>query len=619
MSEIAIDIDRVSRLFKRYRTPRHRILDLLGVRIPAASYDEFWALRDITLQVRRGERVALIGRNGAGKSTLLNIVCGQLQPSSGAVSVKGRIQALMELGTGFHPDFTGRENVLASLAYQGITGRRALASLDEIFDFAELEDFIEEPVKTYSAGMYARLAFATATAVEPDILIIDEVLGAGDAYFASKSTDRMRRLTMDTGATVLFVSHDLSSVQRLCDRAIWIERGRTHMEGSTLDVSKSYYASILEQEEKRLRARTSRAVARQRGTAADAPDDISHQFRLVAADGSRLRGRHPVRRIALASENGVLVEIRPGEPMDNDSTQSAYLLTDPTCMLWGKPAELDGEIVRCVEDTGGTYAHAPICFRLEGGASQHGLKIVIEHAANATDSLAIEVLEGETYRRLGVLQPAGGKWRLEQFATSVAPQAATDATGNPTSPAAETASPSAEFAAPSRDKWETDEARFLEIQPCNPLSSRPSFLFELGQDIGFRIVVSLKVPLRVLWLAAILYDDKGGRVAFVAEKIQHDLTPGNYEFLMILRNPNIRQGEYVVSFDLLPEFDRDWRGEGRLPYLCHWDRCVFFKVEESYRGVIDLGRVYLRAAVSHRPLNDGSQAASPAAPELAEH
>ena len=265
MSDIAISIDRVARMFKRYRNPRYRVMEALGLRLPKNAYDEFWALRDISFTVRRGERVALIGRNGAGKSTLLNIVCGRLRPSSGSATVQGRIQALMELGTGFHPDFTGRENVLSSLAYQGISGARALALVDEVIDFSELDDFIDQPIKTYSAGMYARLAFSTATVFDPDVLIIDEVLGAGDAYFAAKCTERMRRLTLETGATVLFVSHDLASVERLCHRAIWIERGQIHMSGSTREVSKSYHASILEQEEARLRARTSMAVSRMRG------------------------------------------------------------------------------------------------------------------------------------------------------------------------------------------------------------------------------------------------------------------------------------------------------------------------------------------------------------------
>ncbi|MGH7062179.1 MAG: ABC transporter ATP-binding protein, partial [Stellaceae bacterium] len=201
-------------MFRRYRHPRYRVLEAFGLPLPKKAYDEFWALRGISLEVPRGESLAIIGQNGAGKSTLLNVICGGLKPSSGTVAVRGQIQALMDLGTGFHPEFTGRQNIYSALAYQGITGGQADEHFEEIVDFSELADFIDQPIKTYSSGMYARLAFSAATTIVPDILIIDEILGAGDAYFAAKCADRMRRLTKEVGATVLFVSHDMSSVQR---------------------------------------------------------------------------------------------------------------------------------------------------------------------------------------------------------------------------------------------------------------------------------------------------------------------------------------------------------------------------------------------------------------------
>jgi len=261
---IAIAVTDVSRMFKRYRHPRHRVMEAFGLPLPRGAYDEFWALRGISVELRRGDSLGLIGQNGAGKSTLLNIICGRLQPSSGTVAVRGNIQALMEMGTGFHPEFTGRDNILSALAYQGVIGREAHRRLEEIIDFSELAEFIDQPVKTYSSGMYARLAFSTATAIVPDILIIDEVLGAGDAYFAVKSAERMQRLTKETGATVLFVSHDIQAVQRLCERAIWIDRGQIKMASAALEVSKAYYADVNAREEARLRAQTTLAVSRMR-------------------------------------------------------------------------------------------------------------------------------------------------------------------------------------------------------------------------------------------------------------------------------------------------------------------------------------------------------------------
>ena len=161
----------------------------------------------------------------------------------------------MELGTGFHPEFTGIENIHAALTYQGLNHRQIREKTDDIIDFTELEEFIEQPIKTYSAGMYARLAFATATVVDPEVLIIDEVLGAGDAYFAGKCVERMQSMTVHSGTTVLFVSHDLSSVQQMCERVLWIDRGQIIRSGEPLDVLKHYNAMIRQENDLMLKAK----------------------------------------------------------------------------------------------------------------------------------------------------------------------------------------------------------------------------------------------------------------------------------------------------------------------------------------------------------------------------
>jgi len=253
-------------MYKLYRRPADKVLGALGLdRLlfwRRHTYKEFWALRDINLDVGRGARLGFIGRNGAGKSTLLKIVAGNVAATEGTVEVNGRIQALMELGTGFHPEFTGRQNIRASLAFQGFRDAEIRQMEEEIVDFAELDEFIDQPVKTYSAGMYTRLAFSTATAIKPEILIIDEVLGAGDAYFAGKCLERMKQLTEASGATVLFVSHDLGSVQQLCERVIWIDHGRVQYDGKPLEVIKAYMAVVHKEEEHRLRARDARTRQR---------------------------------------------------------------------------------------------------------------------------------------------------------------------------------------------------------------------------------------------------------------------------------------------------------------------------------------------------------------------
>lgn len=195
MSDIAISITSLSKSFRRFNHPGWRALGALGLPVPLSRYDVLPVLKDIKIEIKRGEKVALIGRNGAGKSTLLRLVSGQIRPDAGDVLVNGQVQALMEMGTGFHPDFTGVENIRSALAFQGLSPAKIADCIEEIADFTELDDFLLRPVKEYSSGMYARLAFAVATSITPEILIIDEVLGAGDAYFMGKSIQRMKALT----------------------------------------------------------------------------------------------------------------------------------------------------------------------------------------------------------------------------------------------------------------------------------------------------------------------------------------------------------------------------------------------------------------------------------------
>lgn len=259
MSNIAISINSVSKSYKRFQHPAWRALDAFGFPVSSKRYDIFTALRDINLEIKRGEKVALIGRNGAGKSTLLRMISGQIKPTTGCVQVNGSLQALMELGTGFHPDFTGIENIRTSLAYQGIQGKKANKIIEDIIDFSELEEFITRPVREFSAGMYARLAFAVSTTTIPDILIVDEILGAGDVYFVGKCIQKMKELTQQ-GATVLFVSHDMSATQLLCDRGVWIDKGVVKADGDILTVNKTYLSAIREEEEIKLKSRNKNSI-----------------------------------------------------------------------------------------------------------------------------------------------------------------------------------------------------------------------------------------------------------------------------------------------------------------------------------------------------------------------
>lgn len=202
-------------------------------------YEEFWALKGISFEVEKGEVMGIIGRNGAGKSTLLKIISGILKPTEGSVQLKGNIVPMLELGSGFDHDLTGRENIFLNGSILGYSERFLKGKFDEIVEFAELGKFIDVPIRNYSSGMLMRLAFSIATVVEPDILIVDEILAVGDEAFQAKSKARMMEL-MGGGTTVLFVSHNLDQIREICNRVIWLDEGKIKMEGETQQVCDAY-------------------------------------------------------------------------------------------------------------------------------------------------------------------------------------------------------------------------------------------------------------------------------------------------------------------------------------------------------------------------------------------
>lgn len=244
-SKPAISARQLSKVYQLYNQPSDRLKQFLW-RGRRQFFQEFKALQDISFEVIPGEVVGIIGRNGAGKSTLLQLICGTLTPSSGQITVNGRIAALLELGAGFNPEFTGRENVWMNAAILGLSDAEIADRYDEIVKFSGIGEFIDQPVKTYSSGMYVRLAFAVATSIDPDILVIDEALSVGDGAFARKSFDRIMQLR-DAGTTILFCSHSLFQVESLCNRAIWLNNGLIMALGETSTVV-SKYQTFLDQD-----------------------------------------------------------------------------------------------------------------------------------------------------------------------------------------------------------------------------------------------------------------------------------------------------------------------------------------------------------------------------------
>ncbi len=244
--EVVIEVNSLGKCFQLYDKPVHRMLQsLIGGR--QRFYREFWALRDITFEVRRGETLGIVGRNGAGKSTLLQLIAGTLKPSEGNAGIHGRVAALLELGSGFNPEFTGRQNVYLNASILGLTRSEVDARIDDILTYADIGEFVDQPVRNYSTGMVMRLAFAVVVHVDADILIIDEALAVGDAFFMQKCMRYLREFRKR--GTMLFVSHDGSAVTSLCDRAIWLEHGRVQRIGEARNVMEAYMeASLVEQQ-----------------------------------------------------------------------------------------------------------------------------------------------------------------------------------------------------------------------------------------------------------------------------------------------------------------------------------------------------------------------------------
>lgn len=253
-SENIITAEKLSKSYRIWENPSRRLINPIlgkfgqllpgglgqGVRKKATlGFQDFFALQGVDFELKRGEAIGIVGRNGAGKSTLLQLIARTLQPSSGSITVHGRVAALLELGAGFNIDFTGRENVFLSGAILGLNQKEMESRFDEVAAFADIGDFIDQPVKTYSSGMMMRLAFAVNTCVDPDILIVDEALSVGDAPFQSKCFKRLRHL-IDQGVSLLFVSHDLGTVRSICSRALWLKDGQMEMWGDAKVVAKAY-------------------------------------------------------------------------------------------------------------------------------------------------------------------------------------------------------------------------------------------------------------------------------------------------------------------------------------------------------------------------------------------
>lgn len=352
MSNAAITATGLTKVYRLYDRPRYRLLDMFGLLATGSGYREHKALDDVTLSIARGEKVAIIGRNGAGKSTFMKLVSRVAQPTSGRLDVTGQIHALLQIGTGFHPDFTGRQNVFAYLAQMGIDGASARQLFADIVEFSELEEYIDQPVKTYSTGMAVRLMFSTSTAIRPDLLLLDEVLGVGDAYFTQKSFDRISDLCRRDGTTLLLVTHDLYSAVRLCDRVIWIDRGRVVMDGPGAPAVRAYEDSIRLQEEARLREKKRRRL-KEEGGAADT--HVIVEFR--SANAGFLQAPVYFSDIELRHSGAVVARV----PVSEGSSGAASHIV-PEGSAWGAAGMWAGRDARAFLNYGSPFRKAAAAF-----------------------------------------------------------------------------------------------------------------------------------------------------------------------------------------------------------------------------------------------------------------
>jgi ABC-type polysaccharide/polyol phosphate transport system ATPase subunit len=342
MSEIALRVDHVYKRFRRGEQ-HDSLRDLIPSLVKRAvrkdrerslAAQEFWVLNDVTFDVRKGETLGIIGHNGAGKSTMLKHLSGIMVPTRGSIDVVGRLSALIEVGAGFHPDLTGRENVFLNGVILGMTRAEVKRKFDEIVDFAGLEEFIDTPVKRYSSGMFARLGFSVAAHLEPDILVIDEVLSVGDFAFQRKGLEKMRAIAK-SGATVIFVSHNLQAVAEFCQRGILLERGRVIADGPTDQVIRQYLDTAVSQGE-----RTVRGPVRVVGTTIVGASGETGKF----DGGCKARISVTLEALAAAEKVAVVIQLFNADFYDIFHTSSERLGHPPITLKASQKAQCDFDV-----------------------------------------------------------------------------------------------------------------------------------------------------------------------------------------------------------------------------------------------------------------------------------
>jgi lipopolysaccharide transport system ATP-binding protein len=423
MNDLIINIENLSKVYRLYTKPLDRFLDMFGF-LPRKTgrYTEHAALTGINLTVKRGEKLAIIGRNGAGKSTLLKLITRVIEPTTGSIEVSGETQALLQIGTGFHPEFTGRENVRSYLANLGVAGDQAEERIAEICDFAELADYIDQPLKTYSTGMGMRLMFAASTALKPSILVIDEVLSVGDAYFTKKSLERIKDLCRD-GTTLLLVTHDLYAASGLCERVVWIDQGRILLDSDPVTAIKRYESSIRDQQETRLRKLRIETLEKNLESSNNRTELVYGQ--LLSSGNAPIDADLPVASLSFSVNDHEITKFSTERDADGWT-----LITDLTESDWGPPIMVDGRPCRAFQRWGSIYHRAAFLIEHQDSLSAlltGQLRITIEYLDTTQMPVWLELFEPDrlTRHRAPLSTQGTGQWCTDilapQRTTEVAP------------------------------------------------------------------------------------------------------------------------------------------------------------------------------------------------------
>jgi lipopolysaccharide transport system ATP-binding protein len=379
-----ISVENLSVSYKLYGKPSDVLRETL---FGGQRHDTFWALREISLKIKEGERVGIVGPNGAGKSTLLKVIAGNLTPTTGKVSVIGKISSLLSMVPAWNEEANGIDNIRFNLLLQGVEENKIPSLTEEIIDFTELGPFIFHPVRTYSTGMSARLSFGIATATSPELLIVDEVLGTGDGYFAWKAYQRMKEFCA-RGRALLFVSHSISAVQQMCDRAIWMQNGTVRLDGELGYVLRQYELDFKKAEDEVQRAR-------QKSLSLVSPDELvdldESRLRIVPKVGGHFFSSHFIRTIRIRRSNSLAVEL----PLDIVNISSDGAL-DVFGSEWGRLHEHVGQNCRILTRVTGRNHGGQFVLKILQMADRERVEIEIESSRSEVEQLSVQMLDMQT-------------------------------------------------------------------------------------------------------------------------------------------------------------------------------------------------------------------------------